>query len=142
MSQAQYVRKVGKQMKATVIHRCTHVLDLDKTLAFYKEALGFDVIHAFGPPDGSWSNTFIGNGEDPFEIELTWNNGRTEPYNNGSDDTHLAVQVDDFEEAHALHEKMGCIVCENESLGVYFIADPDGCWIEILPPVLPEPKFD
>lgn len=120
-------------MKAKMIHRCIHVLDLEKSLAFYRDALGFDVLRRMGPDDGSWENVYVGNALAPFEVELTWNRGRTEPYDNGGRDTHLAVEVDDYAAAHALHERMGCIVHENPAMGLYFIADPDGCWIEVLP---------
>lgn len=119
-------------MKAKMVHRCIHVLDLEASLAFYKEALGFDVLRRMGPEDGSWENVFIGNDLAPFEVELTWNRGRTEPYDNGGRDTHLAVTVPDIEQAHELHERMGCIVHENTAMGLYFIADPDGCWVEVL----------
>ena len=83
--------------------------------------------------DGSWTNTFMGNDGVPFEIELTWNRGRVEPYENGGKDTHIAFVVDDFDAAHELHEKMGCIIRENPRMALYFIADPEGQWIEILP---------
>jgi len=119
-------------MKAKLIHECIHVLDIEKSLDFYDKALGFQVRRQRGPEDGSWGLWFIGNDTTEFELELTWNRGRTEPYNNGSDDTHFAVEVDNFEEAHALHESMGCIVYENHEMGLYFITDPDDCWIEIL----------
>ena len=66
-------------------------------------------------------------------VELTWNRGRTEPYDNGGRDSHLAFTVDDYEAARALHEEMGCICHVNEAMGLYFIEDPDGCWLEILP---------
>ena len=46
---------------------------------------------------------------------------------------HLALTADDFDKAHALHEKMGCICFENHDMGIYFINDPDGYWIEIIP---------
>jgi lactoylglutathione lyase len=120
-------------MKAKAIHRCTHVLDLQASLEFYSEAVGFEEVMRVGPDDGSWVNAFLANDTSAFELELTWNKGRTEPYNNGGDDTHLAFEVDDFEAAHALHQQMGCIVYENHEMGIYFIADPDGCWLEILP---------
>lgn len=121
-------------MKAKFIHRCTHVLDKEATIAFYEEALGMRVLREKGPDDGSWTNTFLGNDEAPFELELTWNRGRTEPYDNGAGNaTHIAFAVPDFDAAHALHEKMGVIVHENPAMGLYFIQDPDGCWIEILP---------
>lgn len=120
-------------MKAKMIHENLHVLDLEKSLAFYREALGLEVKRTVGPDDGSWSLSYLGNDTTEFELELTWNKGRTEPYDNGSDDTHLAFEVEDFDEAHALHESMGCIVFENHDMGIYFIADPDGCWLEIIP---------
>ena len=121
-------------MKAKFIHRCIHVLDKEASIAFYEKALGFRVVREIIPEDASWSLTFMVNDESPFEIELTWNRGRTEPYNNGGDDTHIAFEVDDFDAFHALHEEMGCIAFENHDMGIYFIEDPDKTWIEILPP--------
>ena len=120
-------------MKAKMIHRCIHVLDLDASLAFYERALGLTVQRRMGPEDGSWENVFVGNGETDFQVELTWNRGRTEPYDNGGRDSHLAFTVDDYEAARTLHEEMGCICHVNEAMGLYFIEDPDGCWLEILP---------
>ena len=55
------------------------------------------------------------------------------PYNLGDNEFHLAFYVDDFEAAHVLHEEMGCIAYENKDMGIYFIADPDGYWTEIIP---------
>lgn len=120
-------------MAATFLHRCTHVLDKEKTVAFYEQALGFRVIREMGPDDGSWTNTFMEAPGCPFQLELTWNRGRVEPYDNGGPDQHIAFAVDDFDAAHALHEEMGCIIRENPAMGLYFIADPEGQWIEILP---------
>ena len=91
------------------------------------------LLREMGPEDGSWTNTFMGNDGVPFEIELTWNRGRVEPYENGGKDAHIAFVVDDFDAAHELHEKMGCIIRENPRMGLYFIADPEDQWIEILP---------
>lgn len=120
-------------MNGKAVHRCLHVLDLQKSLAFYEQALGMTEIRRMGPADGSWANAFIGNDACGFQLELTWNRGRTEPYGNGGRDSHLAFTVPDFDAAHALHERMGCICHENEAMGLYFIEDPDGCWLEILP---------
>lgn len=120
-------------MKAKMVHECIHVLDLDKSLAFYEKALGLKVIDRMGPDDGSWENVFIGNDESDFQMELTWNRGRTEPYNNGGRDTHLAFEVDDIEAFRTVHEEMDCICFINEKMGLYFIEDPDGCWLEIVP---------
>ena len=46
---------------------------------------------------------------------------------------HLAFTTDQYEKLHSLHEQMGVICYENPSMGIYFIADPDGYWIEIVP---------
>ena len=45
----------------------------------------------------------------------------------------IGLAVEDMEKAHALHEKLGCICYENPAMGIYFISDPDGYWIEIIP---------
>lgn len=120
-------------MHAQAIHRCIHVLDLEKSVAFYRQALGLEVVDRMGPDDGSWENVFLGNEASGFQIELTWNRGRVEPYVNGGRDTHLAYAVDDMDAARALHDEMGCVCFVNERMGLYFIEDPDGCWLEILP---------
>ncbi|WP_206215069.1 nitroreductase family protein [Adlercreutzia sp. ZJ138] len=120
-------------MQARAVHRCIHVLDLEKSLAFYEQALGMKVVRRMGPDDGSWENVFVANDDSGFQVELTWNRGRTEPYVNGGRDTHLAFAVDNMDEARALHERMGCVCFVNERMGIYFIEDPDGCWIEIVP---------
>lgn len=71
-----------------------------------------------GPADGSWTNTFLVNDSSPFELELTWNRGRTEPYDNGGKDTHIAFAVDDFAAYHDLHKKMHVIDHENPAMGL------------------------
>ena len=66
-------------------------------------------------------------------MELTYLFDRKEPYGLGEAEFHLAMHVSDFEAAHKLHEEMGCICYENSDMGIYFIEDPDGYWIEIIP---------
>ena len=122
-----------ERVTGRAIHRCLHVLDLERSLEFYEQALGLTEVRRFGPEDGSWVNVFIGDDASGFQLELTWNKGRVEPYDNGGSDSHIAYTVSDFDAAHAMHESMGCICRENKKMGLYFIEDPDGCWIEILP---------
>ena len=55
------------------------------------------------------------------------------PYDLGDCEFHLAFEADDYEQAHALHQEMGCICFENTEMGIYFITDPDGYWLEIIP---------
>lgn len=120
-------------MKFKMIHENYNVLDLDKSMAFYKEALGLTEIRRKVAADGSFIIVYIGNEETGFELELTWMRDMDRPYNLGDCEFHLAFEADNFEEAHALHEKMGCICFENHDMGIYFITDPDGYWLEILP---------
>ena len=120
-------------MKARFVHRCTHVLDKEATIAFYEQALGFHVDREKGPADGSWTNTFMVNDESPFELELTWLAEHPQKYDLGEEEFHLAFRADDFDAAHKLHEEMGCIAFENHDMGIYFITDPDGYWLEIIP---------
>ena len=120
-------------MKFTFAHNNINVLDLEKSLAFYREALGLVTIREKTAGDGSFRLVFLGDGESGHQLELTWLRDRTEPYNLGDNEIHLAFVVDDMEAAHAHHEKMGCICFENKAMGIYFINDPDGYWIEIIP---------
>mgnify|MGYP000901831003 FL=1 len=121
-------------MKARFVHFNFNVFDLEKSLAFYDRALGLKPLRRKEAEDGSFIITYLGdNGGSDFELELTWLRDRTERYNLGDEEFHLALRVDDFEAAHALHEEMGCICFENPKMGIYFIKDPDGYWVEILP---------
>ena len=110
-----------------------HCLDLQKSIAFYEEALGLKVVRQYEEPDGSFILAYMGDGVTPHQLELTWLRDRKEPYNLGENEFHLAMAVDDMEAAHAKHEKMGCICFENKAMGIYFIHDPDNYWVEIIP---------
>ena len=111
-----------------------NILDLDRSLKFYEEALDLKPVREKNASDGSFKLVFLGDGVTDFQLELTYLVDRTEPYDLGEQEFHLAFSVPDMEAAHARHEKMGCICFENPSMGIYFIEDPDGYWVEILPP--------
>jgi len=118
-------------MKFRFIHTNFNVLDLKRSMAFYEKALGLkEARRAEG--DG-FTIVYLGDGVTDFQLELTWMHDRTEPYDLGEQEFHLALRVDDFEAAHALHSEMGCICYENPAMGIYFIQDPDQYWIEVLP---------
>ena len=110
-----------------------NVLDLERSLKFYDEALGLKVVREKKAADGSFILKFLGDGVSAFTLELTWLRDRTEPYDLGEQEFHLAFMTEDMAAAHEKHEKMGCICFENPSMGIYFIEDPDGYWIEIIP---------
>ena len=120
-------------MKFTFNNNNFNVLDLQKSIAFYEEALGLKVVRQYEAPDGSFILAYMGDGVTPHQLELTWLRDRKEPYNLGENEFHLAMAVDDMEAAHAKHEKMGCICFENKAMGIYFIHDPDNYWVEIIP---------
>lgn len=120
-------------MKFTFNHNNFNVLDLEKSIAFYEEALGLKVVRQFEAPDGSFILAYLGDGVTPHLLELTWLKDRKEPYNLGENEFHLAFAVGDMKAAHEKHEKMGCICYENPAMGIYFIVDPDGYWLEIIP---------
>lgn len=121
-------------MKFKPLHENYNVSDLEKSLVFYKEALGLTEKRRHTSADGSFTICFIGNEDSSFEVELTELRDHPQKYDLGENEFHLAFCADDYEEAHKHHEQMGCICYENHAMGLYFIADPDGYWIEILPP--------
>ena len=117
-------------MGFTFNHFNFNVKDLDVSLKFYKEALGLEPVRVKDRPD--FTLVYLGDGATGFTLELTYLKDRTEPYDLGEQEFHLAMSADDHEAAHELHKKMGCICFENEAMGIYFIEDPDGYWIEIV----------
>ena len=120
-------------MKFQMVHENYNVYDLEKSLAFYEKALGLTEKRRIESPDGSFIIVYIGNAESDFELELTWLKDHPQAYDLGECEFHLAFHTDDFEAAYAHHKEMGCVCYENTSMGVYFIEDPDGYWLEIIP---------
>lgn len=110
-----------------------NVLDLTRSLAFYDKALGLKPVREKNAKDGSFKLVFLGDGKSDFCLELTWLKDKEEPYDLGEGEYHLAFVTEDIDAAHARHAEMGCICFENPSMGIYFIEDPDGYWIEIVP---------
>ena len=122
-------------MQFKMIHENYNVADLAKSMAFYEEALGLKETRRKEAADGSFIIVYLANENSDFELELTWLRDIDRPYNLGDCEFHLAFRTDDYEAAHAKHEAMGCICYENPQMGIYFIKDPDGYWLEVLPPI-------
>ena len=110
-----------------------NVLDLDRSLDFYREALELAPVAEKDAEDGSFKLVYLGDGETGFRLELTWLRDRTEPYDLGEQEFHLAFVTDRFDELLERHKAMGGVCFENPAMGIYFIEDPDGYWIEIVP---------
>ncbi len=115
------------------VHENYNVSNLEKSLEFYKNALGLIEKRRHTAADGSFTICFIGTENGEFEMELTYPANHPQKYDLGEDEFHIAFVTDDFESAHKHHSDMGCICFENTAMGLYFIEDPDGYWIEILP---------
>lgn len=120
-------------MNFTFVHNNLNVFDLDRSLSFYKEALGLTETRRKDAEDGSFTLVYLGDGATPHLLELTWLRDMDRPYELGDNEIHLAFEVDDFDAALAKHKEMGCVCFENPAMGIYFIEDPDGYWLEIVP---------
>ena len=119
-------------MQFTFKHTNFNVLDLNRSMEFYEAALGLKETARIDGGD-DFTIVYLSDGVSDFRLELTWLKGRKEPYNLGENEFHTAFSVNDMKAALAKHKEMGCVVYENEAMGIYFIADPDGYWLEIVP---------
>jgi lactoylglutathione lyase len=123
---------------AKALHTMIRVFDLEKSLAFYREAFGLELAERLDFDD--FSLAYLRNEETDFEIELTWNHDQEAPYEHGSGYGHLAVAVDDLESEHARFEKLGLSprnlveMKHDEKLlaRIFFVSDPDGYQIEVI----------
>ena len=120
-------------MQFKMIHNNLNVADLNKSLNFYREAFNMHEVRRINAKDGSFIIVYLEDGSSSHRLELTWMRDMDRAYDLGDNEFHLAFSTDDYAGAHALHEKMGCICFENPDMGIYFVNDPDGYWLEILP---------
>lgn len=95
-------------MQFTFKHTNFNVLDLQRSMDFYQEALGLTEVRRIENPD--FTIVYLGDNE-----------------------FHTAFSVKDMDAALAKHKEMGCVVYQNPAMGIYFIVDPDGYWLEIIP---------
>ena len=120
-------------MKFSMIHENYNVSDLERSLEFYRQALGLEEVRRKEAADGSFIIVYVAAPGEPFELELTCLRDHPQKYDLGECEFHLAFRTDDFDAAHEKHQQMGCICYENPAMGIYFIQDPDGYWLEIIP---------
>lgn len=123
---------------AKTIHSMIRVLDEARSVDFYRRAFGMTVADRYDF-DGFTLVYLVGEGS-PFELELTINHGRTEPYDLGNGYGHLAYSVSDLDAEHARFTEQGLsprAIKEFHRDGAlmarfFFVADPDGYQIEVL----------
>ena len=114
-----------------MVHVNHNVADLERAVAFYRDALGLTEVRR--KEKESFSICYLADETKAFQLELTWLHDRAGAYDLGDNEFHLAFETDDMEGAYAKHKAMGCVCYENMAMGVYFISDPDGYWLEIVP---------
>ena len=122
-----------RKMKFGFNHFNFNVIDLDKSIEFYDEALGLKESHRLHSDDGSYEIVYLKDEQSSFLLELTWLRDHPQKYDLGELEFHLALKTDDYEAALKKHQEMGIVVFVNEKMGIYFIQDLDGYWIEIIP---------
>jgi lactoylglutathione lyase len=120
-------------MEFRFLHNNINVFDLDRSIRFYEKALGLKEVHRIEGEGGNFIIVYLGDGVSVHQLELTWLRDRETAYHLGDNEFHLAFETDDFDRALKMHQEMGVVVYENPDMGIYFIADPDGYWVEILP---------
>jgi lactoylglutathione lyase len=127
------MEKEKDRMNFKCVHNNINVADIDKSIDFYEKALDLKAVRSLEPPDGSFRIAYLEGDGSSHQLELTWLRDKDGPYNLGDNEIHLAFVTDDYEAAHQRHKEQGVIVYENPDMGIYFIADPDGYWTEIIP---------
>jgi lactoylglutathione lyase len=107
-------------------------------VAFYEQAFGLKVADRYA--FDSFTLVYLSNAEAPFEVELTINHGRKEPYDLGSGYGHVAFTVEDLDAEHARMTAAGLEVNPIKEFHrdgalmarFFFVQDPDGYRIEVL----------
>jgi lactoylglutathione lyase len=112
-------------------------MDLEKSLKFYKEALGLVEKERKDFPEYEFTLVYLSDESGHYELELTYNYNQDKPYEIGNGFSHIAVSVDDLEGSREKHKEMGYEVTELMGLPgsppkYYFVTDPDGYEVEII----------
>jgi len=118
-------------MKFRMVHNNINVANMEESLAFYEKALGLKESRRVDS-DG-FTIVFLNDGQGEHLLELTELSDHPQKYDLGENEIHLGFIADEFDKAHEFHKEMGCICYENSKMGIYFIEDPDGYWLEIIP---------
>ena len=118
-------------MKFKMIHNNINVSNLEQSLAFYDKALGLKEVRRINGE--GFVIVYLGDGQGSHLLELTEMADHPQKYDLGENEFHLAFETEGYEDAFARHKEMGCVCYENPQMGIYFIEDPDGYWLEVLP---------
>lgn len=124
-------------MAVKMLHTCIRVMDLEKSLNFYKDALGLIETSRKDFPEHKFTLVYLSNEIGGYEIELTYNYDPEKPYEIGNGFSHTAIGVDDVEALRQKHIDMGYKVTDLKGLPgqkprYYFVTDPDGYMVEVI----------
>lgn len=124
-------------LKTKMLHTCIRVMDLEKSLKFYKDALGLIETRRKDIPEDKFTLVFLSDEKGAYELELTYNYNPQKPYEIGNGFSHIAVSVDDLEASKERHKEMGYKVTDlmglrGERPRFYFVTDPDGYDVEVI----------
>ena len=111
-------------MKFTFAHNNFNVIDLDKSLKFYEEALGLKEVRRKEAADGSFILVYLGDATTGYQLELTWLKDRDKPYDLGECEFHLAFVTDQYDDFYAKHKEMGCVCFENPGISLLPLNPP------------------
>ena len=124
-------------MSVTMLHTCIRVMDLEKSLKFYKDALGLVETRRKDFPEHKFTLVYLSNTPNGYEIELTYNYNPEVPYELGNGFSHIAIGHTDIESLREKHIEMGYEVTDLKGLPgelpkYYFVTDPDGYKVEVI----------
>ena len=118
-------------MQFKMVHNNINVSSVEKSIAFYQKALGMKEMRRVN--GNGFILVYLGDGQSDYLLELTELADHPESYDLGENEFHLAFQTEDIGAALAHHKEMDCVCYENPAMGIYFIEDPDGYWLEVVP---------
>lgn len=124
-------------MSVKMLHTCIRVKDLEKSLKFYKEAIGLIETRRKEFPEYKFALVFLSNEVGGYEIELTYNYDTEKPYEIGDGFSHTAIEVEDLEKMREQNIELGYEVTNLKGLpgekpSYYFVTDPDGYKVEVI----------
>lgn len=124
-------------MEYKMLHTCIRVMDLEKSLNFYKNGLGLIEKRRSDFPEHEFTLVYLTDKDGIYDLELTYNYNPKKAYVIGDGFSHIAVSSSDLEGSRKKHIEMGYKVSEMTGLPgslprYYFVTDPDGYEIEVI----------
>ena len=124
-------------MSVKMLHTCIRVMNLEKSLKFYRDALGLIETRRKDFPEYKFTLVYLSDKVGGYEIELTYNYYPEKPYELGNGFSHTAIGVSDLEGMREKHKSLGYEVTDLKGLPgekprYYFVTDPDGYKVEVI----------